>query len=395
MVTVVEIGLAQRAAGTATALAIGTANPPDCFDQNTYPDYFFRVTNSDHKTKLMEKFKRMCERSMIKKRYFHLTEAILKKNPNLCEYKAPSLNIRQEIANVQVPKLGKEASEKAIDEWGQSKSMITHLVFCTTSGVDVPGADYQLTKLLGLSLSVKRYMMYQQGCFGGGGALRLAKDLAENNKGARVLVVCSEMNLFCFHAPCETESDVMLGQALFSDGAAAVIVGSDPIMTVERPLFELVFATQTLLPNSGHAITGDLSEAGLIAKIHKDTTILISKNIERILVETFQPLGISDWNSIFWVSHPGGRAILDQIELKLGLKPEKLKATRNVLSDYGNMGSACVLFVLDEMRKSSIKAGLGTTGEGLQWGVLFGFGPGLTIDAVVLRSVSCLGSRNV
>uniref|UniRef100_M1AGG0 Chalcone synthase G n=1 Tax=Solanum tuberosum TaxID=4113 RepID=M1AGG0_SOLTU len=143
-------------------------------------------------------------------------------------------------------------------------------------------------------------------------------------------------------------------------------------MTVERPLFELVFATQNLLPDSGHAIIGNLNEAGLIAKIHKDTPMLISKNIERILVEAFQPLGISDWNSIFWVSHAGGRAILDQIELKLGLRPEKLKATRNIMRNYGNMGSVSVLFVLDEMRKTAIRAELGTTGEGIVWGVLLG-----------------------
>ncbi|PHT33042.1 Chalcone synthase G [Capsicum baccatum] len=389
MVTVNEIRWAQRAEGPATVLAIGTANPTNCYDQSTYADYFFRVTNSEHKTELMEKFKRMCDGSMIKKRYFHLTEDILKKNPDLCEYKAPSFNVRQEIAIVEVPKLAKEAAQKAINEWGQSTSKITHLVFCTTSGVDIPGADYQVTKLLGLGASVKRFMMYQQGCFGGGTALRLAKDLAENNKGARVLAMCSELiNLLCFHAPNETESEVMVGQALFSDGASAVIVGSDPIVEVERPLFELVLATQTLLPNSGHAITGDLNEAGLIAQIHKDTPTLISENIERILVDAFGSLGISDWNSIFWVSHAGGRAILDQIELKLNLKPEKLRATRNVMSNYGNMGSACVLFVLDEMRKASIKKGLGTTGEGLEWGVLFGFGPGLTVEAIVLRSVS-------
>ncbi|XP_060173813.1 chalcone synthase J-like [Lycium barbarum] len=388
MVTIDGIRWTQRAVGPATVLAIGTANPPNCYDQSTYPDFFFRVTNSEHKTELMHKFKRMCDRSMIKKRYFHLTEEILKKNPNFCDYKAPSFDARQEIANIEVPKLGKEAAQKAINEWGQSKSKITHLIFCTTSGVDVPGADYQLTRLLGLGPSVKRFMMYQQGCFGGGAALRLAKDLAENNKGARVLIVCAEINLLCFHAPSETEIDVLVGQALFSDGASAVIVGSDPTLTAERPLFELVFTTQTLLPNSGYAIIGNLCEAGLIAKIHKDTPMLISENIETILVEAFQPLGIFDWNSIFWVSHAGGRAILDQIELKLGLKPEKLKATRNVMSDYGNMGSASVLFVLDEMRKVSIRAGLGTTGEGLNWGVLFGFGPGLTIEAVVLRSIS-------
>ncbi|KAK6772887.1 hypothetical protein RDI58_028125 [Solanum bulbocastanum] len=37
---------------------------------------------------------------MIKKRYLHLTEKILKKNPNICEYKAPSLDARQEITIV-------------------------------------------------------------------------------------------------------------------------------------------------------------------------------------------------------------------------------------------------------------------------------------------------------
>ncbi|KAJ8539709.1 hypothetical protein K7X08_013961 [Anisodus acutangulus] len=388
MVIVDEIRQTQRAGGPATVLAIGTANPSNCYDQSTYPEFYFRITNSEHKTELMQKFKRMCDGSMIKKRYFHLTEEILKKNPNFCKYKAPSFNARQEIAIVEVPKLGKEAAEKAINEWGQSKSMITHLVFCTTNGVDIPGADYQLNKLLGLGPSVKRYIMYQQGCFGGGAILRLAKDLAENNKGARVLVVCSEINVFGFHAPSETDTEVLVAQALFGDGASAIIVGSDPVLTLERPLFEFVFTTQTLLPDSGYAITGNLTEAGLIAQIHKDTPMLISENIERILVEAFQPLGISDWNSIFWVSHAGGRAILDQIELKLGLKPEKLKATRSVMSDYGNMGSPSVLFVLEEMRKASMRAGMGTTGEGLGWGVLLAFGPGLTIEAIVLRSIS-------
>ncbi|CAN1164550.1 Chalcone synthase, partial [Linum perenne] len=78
-----------------------------------------------------------------------------------------------QIVVVEVPKLGKEAAAKAIKEWGQPKSKITHLIFCTTSGVDMPGADYQLTKLLGLRPSVKRFMMYQQGCFAGGTVLRL------------------------------------------------------------------------------------------------------------------------------------------------------------------------------------------------------------------------------
>jgi len=328
---------------------------------------------------------------MIKKRYMHITEEYLKENPNMCAYMAPSLDARQDLVVVEVPKLGKDAAKKAIAEWGQPKSKITHVVFCTTSGVDMPGADYQLTKLLGLKPSVKRLMMYQQGCFAGGTVLRLAKDLAENNKNARVLVVCSEITAVTFRGPSDTHLDSLVGQALFGDGAAAMIIGADPDLTVERPIFEIVSAAQTILPDSDGAIDGHLREVGLTFHLLKDVPGIISKNIEKSLVEAFAPIGISDWNSIFWVAHPGGPAILDQVEEKLRLKEEKLRSTRHVLSEYGNMSSACVLFILDEMRKRSKEEGKITTGEGLEWGVLFGFGPGLTVETVVLHSVPVQG----
>ncbi|KAL0388261.1 UNVERIFIED_CONTAM: Chalcone synthase [Sesamum radiatum] len=316
--TVEEIRRAQRAEGPATVLAIGTANPPNC------------------------------EKSKIKKRYTYITEEMLKENPNICDFMAPSLDARQDIVVTEVPKLGKEAAEKAIAEWGQPKSKITHLIFCTTSGIDMPGADYQLTKLLGLRPSVKRFMIYMQGCFAGGAVLRMAKDLAENNAGARVLVICSETTTMAFRGPSEA---------------------------------------QTIVPDSGGDLSGIVREAGLIVNLSPDVPSKISENVEKSLSEAFEPLGISDWNSIFWIAHPGGPAILDQIEAKLGLKPVKLWSSRHVLSEYGNMASASVFFALDEMRKLSAKQGLKSTGEGLDWGVLLSFGAGITIETLVLHSV--------
>ncbi|CAN1308725.1 Chalcone synthase [Linum perenne] len=392
-INIAEIRAAQRASGPATVLAIGTATPQNCVYQADYPDYYFRITDSEHMSDLKLKFKRMCEKSMIRKRYMHITEEFLKENPSMCAYMAPSLDARQDLVVVEVPKLGKEAATKAIKEWGQPKSKITHLVFCTTSGVDMPGADYQLTKLLGLRPSVKRFMMYQQGCFAGGTVLRMAKDLAENNKNARVLVVCSEITAVTFRGPSDTHLDSLVGQALFGDGAAAVIVGADPDLAVERPLFEVISAGQTILPDSEGAIDGHLREVGLTFHLLKDVPGLISKNIEKSLVEAFKPLGISDWNSLFWIAHPGGPAILDQVEEKLGLKAEKMRATREVLKEYGNMSSACVLFIMDEMRKKSTEEGKLTNGEGLEWGVLFGFGPGLTVETVVLHSLPTVATK--
>ncbi|XP_042508261.1 chalcone synthase-like, partial [Macadamia integrifolia] len=212
--------------------------------------------------------------------------------------------------------------------------------------------------------------------------------LAENNKGARVLVVCCEITALIFRGPSDTHFDSLVGQALLGDGAAALIVGADPLPGVEKPLFELVSAAQTILPDTEGAADVHLREAGATFHLRKDVPIIVSNNIEKSLVEAFEPLGISDWNSIFWIAHPGGPAILDQLEEKLTLKPGKLRATRHILSEYGNLASVCVLFILDEIRKKSAEEGLKTTGEGLEWGVLFGFGPGFTVETIVLHSIA-------
>nr|AWX67439.1 chalcone synthase 5 [Salvia miltiorrhiza] len=387
MASVEEIRRARRAEGPATVLAIGTATPPNCVEQSTFPDYYFRVTNSEHKTELKEKFKRICKNSMINKRYMHLTEDLLKENPNIATYSAPSLDARQEMAVVEVPKLGQEAAEKAIKEWGQPKSNITHLIFCTsTISVDMPGADYRLANLLGLCSSVTRTMMSQHGCCGGASALRLAKDVAENNAAARVLVVCCESTVICFRGPNEARIGDLVGQAIFGDAAAALIVGADPA-AAELPLFQIMSAVQATIPGSDDCIRCRMREAGLLIDLAKGIAGLVSDNIEESLERAFGPWGISDWNSIFWAVHSGGPAILNQVEARLGLKPERLRVSRHVLSEYGNVSSPSVLFVLDEMRKASADEGRSTTGEGVEWGVLLGFGPGLTVETVVLRSI--------
>ncbi|KAK2977908.1 hypothetical protein RJ640_002958 [Escallonia rubra] len=117
----------------------------------------------------------------------------------------------------------------------------------TTSGVDMPDADYHLTNLLGLRPSVNRLMVYQQGCFTGDTVLRLAKDLTENNAGACVLVVCSEITVVTFRGSSNTHLDSLVRQALFGDGAAAVIVGADPDVSVERPFFTRISMLSPLL----------------------------------------------------------------------------------------------------------------------------------------------------
>ncbi|KAK9108635.1 hypothetical protein Syun_024646 [Stephania yunnanensis] len=175
--------------------------------------------------------------------------------------------------------------------------------------------------------------------------------------------------------------------------AGGTVLRRSPKTSLRTTKAHALFGDDHLAESNHHsldshgAIDGHLREVGLTFRLSKDVPGLISKNIERSLVEAFGPIGISDWNSMFWIAHPGGPAILDQVEDKLGLKPDRIKATGHVLSEYGNISSACLLFILDEMRKRSVEDGARTTGEGFDWGVLFGFGPGLTVETAVLHGV--------
>ena len=61
LMSVLDVMKAQRAEGLATVLAIGTANPAHCVYQAEYPDFYFRVTESDHLTDIKRKFTKICK----------------------------------------------------------------------------------------------------------------------------------------------------------------------------------------------------------------------------------------------------------------------------------------------------------------------------------------------
>ncbi|CAL5032811.1 unnamed protein product [Urochloa decumbens] len=384
----------EHGEGPATVLAIGTANPSGAIvPQDEFADQFFRVTKSEHLTYLKEKLKRICQKTGIEKRRFHMTEDILRAHPEFLDRELPSLDARIDIVATEVPKLAASAAAKAIAEWGRPATDITHLVFSTYSGCRAPSADLQLASLLGLRHSVCRTILSLHGCYGGARALHLAKDLAENNRGARVLVACSEITLVCFGGP---DGGNLVGHALFGDGAGAVIVGAGPLDAGERPLFEMVSATQTTIPGTEHALGMQVTGGGIDFHLAIQVPMLLGHNVEHCLLDAFASsaaaVGDDDagdvaWNDLFWAVHPGGRPILDKIEAVLKLEPGKLAASRHVLREYGNMSGATIVFVLDELRRRrrEEEADRDDDHQLAEWGAMLAFGPGITIETMVLR----------
>ncbi|KAM3393445.1 hypothetical protein ACQJBY_014247 [Aegilops geniculata] len=382
--TVHEIRREQRAEGSAVVLAIGTANPMNCVSQEDYPDYYFRVTKSEHLTDLKETFKKLCKITGMGKRFFYHTEELLNVHPELLHRASPSIDARLEIAATAAPELAASAAVKAIAEWGRPATDITHLIVSTNSAAHAPSVDFRLASLLGLRPSVCRTMLHLNGCSGGCVALRLAKDLAENNRGARVLVACVELTVTSFRGPDKEDCfDTLISQGLFSDGAGAVIVGADPVRPVEHLLFEMVSVSQAVIPESEHLLNMRLGNSGICGNVSTELPRMTGDNIERCLLDALEPLGIRvKWNDLFWVVHPGSRGVLDHVDVALQLEPKKLAASRTVMREHGNMLGATVIFVLDEQRRLMEKEAVGAHG----WGVMVGFGPGFTVETMVLRA---------
>jgi predicted naringenin-chalcone synthase len=198
-----------------------------------------------------------------------------------------------------------------------------------------------------------------------------------------VLAATADANVFAFHAPDENHLDVLVN-SLFGDGAGAVIIGAEPVTAVERVSFYMVSAAQATLPGTERTAGIHLRESG--ADYHMSTELpgLVRGSIERCMVDVLAPLGLEGgggWNGLFWAAHPGGRAILDSYEAALRLQPEKLAASRHVLSEFGNMLGATIIFVLDEMRRRRQDGS-----EDSEWGVLLGLGPGLTVETMMLKA---------
>jgi predicted naringenin-chalcone synthase len=80
-----------------------------------------------------------------------------------------------------------------------------------------------------------------------------------------------------------------------------------------------------------------------------------------------------------WAVHPGGRSVLDAVEKALNLGPEALAASRDVLRRFGNMSSATVIFVLDQLVRT---APAGTAGCAMS------FGPGLVAETMRFRTAA-------
>jgi predicted naringenin-chalcone synthase len=152
----------------------------------------------------------------------------------------------------------------------------------------------------------------------------------------------------------------VLAFLLFADGCSAALVGGDEV-GAEMDSFHAM-----RLADSREMITWRIGDMGYDMFLSTQLPHQIAKGMREAseVVTEGQKFDL-------WAVHPGGRSILDAVEDGLALAPEDLRASRCVLSRYGNMSSATVMFVLEQLMREA-KSG--------QRGCAISFGPGVTAE---------------
>jgi predicted naringenin-chalcone synthase len=202
-------------------------------------------------------------------------------------------------------------------------------------------------------------------------------------------VVCVE--LCSLHLQYLDRPDQIVANALFGDGAAAAVVACDGSVTGRNdrrasggPRVGLLSSTSMLVPGTAESMGWTIGDHGFEMSLAASVPAIIREHLSGLLSGWLETHGTSlekARSDAGWAVHPGGPRVLEAVGEALGLQRSSLDASRGVLRDHGNMSSPTVLFILDRL----------TGGEGarprneLPPIVMLGFGPGLTVEGLMLR----------
>jgi len=288
---------------------------------------------------------------------------------------SPGTGERMRRYSQEAPPLALRAVRAALEQAQVTPERITHLITVSCTGFHAPGVDLALIAALPLNASVARTHVGFMGCHAALNGLRVAAAFTGADPNACVLLCAVE--LCSLHLQYGWEAERIVANALFADGAAALVASREgPAAAMESVpgLRRLIASSSYLVPASAEAMTWAIEDYGFVMGLSPQVPDLIAAHLrpwlEGWLAEhqlTLDAIGC-------WAVHPGGPRILSAVTETLGLDPALIEPSRSVLRDCGNMSSPTLLFILERLRRS------GAPGPCLA----MAFGPGLCVEVALL-----------
>ena len=164
-----------------------------------------------------------------------------------------------------------------------------------------------------------------------------------------------------------------MANALFADGAAA-IVGRRACSTDHAP-WSLAASASTIIADTTDAMSWRIGDHGFEMTLSPQVPDYIRRHLPGWLERWLGEHGLSVDEIGSWAIHPGGPRVLTACAEAVGLAGHLLDPSREILAEFGNMSSPTLLFILERLRDRGAARPC----------VLLGFGPGLAVEAALLR----------
>jgi predicted naringenin-chalcone synthase len=283
----------------------------------------------------------------------------------------PSTSTRMQRYETEAPRLAVTAAAAALADAGRSPAEITHLVTVSCTGFVAPGFDVQLMRELGLPAATSRTHLGFMGCHGAFHALRVAKAFTDSSPHACVLICAVE--LCSLHFQYGWSPDLVVANALFGDGAGAVVAGGTARAGHED--WELAASASALLDDSAEEMTWRIGDHGFQMTLSARVPGLIQASLRPWLDPWLASQALSVEAIASWAVHPGGPRILEACAQVTGRTRADFAVSHEVLAEFGNMSSPTILFILERLRRRDAPRPC----------LAIGFGPGLSAEAALFR----------
>ena len=276
----------------------------------------------------------------------------------------PNTAARMRLFEAQAPALAADAVTRLLEQEGAGG--VSHLIVTSCTGLSAPGIDLELIARCGLRPDIERTFVGFMGCYAAINALKLARHIVRSEPKARVLTV--NLELCTLHLQQTDHLEEMLSFLLFGDGCAAALISAEKRGVV------LDSFHAALVPRTEELIRWHIREQGFDMLLSGAVPGAIRGALAQARGDILG--GRSSRDIALWAVHPGGRTVLDAVEEAFVLAPGDLATARGVLSDYGNMSSGTVMFVLERLMRQ------GAAGAP---GCAMAFGPGLVAETMQFR----------
>jgi alkylresorcinol/alkylpyrone synthase len=274
--------------------------------------------------------------------------------------------------------LGNCSISRALTAAGLNARDIGALFFTSVTGISSPSIDARLINRMGLSPNVKRVPMFGLGCVAGAAGIARAADYVRAYPDQVAVLLAVELCSLTLQREDLSVAN-MISSGLFGDGAAAVVIAGEKCDWMRPSSGPRILATRSVFyPDTEEMMGWDISEKGFQIVLSPEVPELIRRQLGNDVDSFLADLGRERGDVGSWVLHTGGPKVLQATAAALGLENGQLDASWDCLRRVGNLSSASVLVVLEDVMKNRRPA-LGTLG------LLAAMGPGFCSELVALE----------